>query len=373
MDHALNMGMIPVIVGGAVRDFYLGANEIADFDFELYPSVLEKSDQFYSAFLATMTQFELKELAHQVFEVTENNISWQFAPPRIEEYDFDKVSYAHRDFTSHISWDIEFQEAIKRRDFTINAIGLSYNGSELFLIDSTGISDLLKKILVPCFKERFALDPVRFLRACRFKTKLNFSYTEDLHKTLKAMNLTELTDFYFFEEAKKSSRPFHFFEEVKMNTTLSEKFHFNFSKPLRLDELFNRKIIASFEERLLFSCFLGGVSDLQELEKVPRFSLKKVKQYIGLRVCLEDLANLDPSEIQSRFESVCHEPSFLKLVELLSHPLRSELSKEWIEPLLREFKLTWLTQFHEVKLENMSETPPELRQSYKVWSWIKTL
>lgn len=63
---------------------------------------------------------------------------------------------------------------IKRRDFTVNALCADMDGN---ILDYTGgMNDLRKGILRPVGKASFSSDPVRILRAYRFRHELNMTF-----------------------------------------------------------------------------------------------------------------------------------------------------------------------------------------------------
>jgi tRNA nucleotidyltransferase/poly(A) polymerase len=71
-------------------------------------------------------------------------------------------------------------EDLRRRDFTVNGIALKLNrGSKGLLIDpSNGIADLQNKELRAGYSTALYDDPVRLLRAVRFKHRLQFTFEE---------------------------------------------------------------------------------------------------------------------------------------------------------------------------------------------------
>lgn len=67
-----------------------------------------------------------------------------------------------------------------RRDYTINAIALRLNDNAVEILDpSQGIKDLEKKSIKKISLENLVNDPLRLLRAFRFKAELNFSIDSD--------------------------------------------------------------------------------------------------------------------------------------------------------------------------------------------------
>ena len=89
-----------------------------------------------------------------------------------------------------------FEEDIRRRDFTINAMAFSLNRGEFGrLIDLTGgLEDLDAGIIRVLHADSFRDDPTRIFRAVRFQQRLGFSIesrTEELMRTAVDLKLFE--------------------------------------------------------------------------------------------------------------------------------------------------------------------------------------
>ncbi len=153
------------LVGGAVRDFLNGRN-YKDFDFvsDLEPSEIEK--------IFPGNKSSYKSLGSITFIYKNERID--ITTLRTEE---NYLDYRHPREVTFVK-DLELDS--KRRDFTINAI---YMDSEMNVYDyHNGIADLKKGIL-RCIGDpyiRFEEDPLRILRAIRFKTTLYLEYDASL-------------------------------------------------------------------------------------------------------------------------------------------------------------------------------------------------
>ncbi len=89
---------------------------------------------------------------------------------------------------SSVAWGKSLDEDLKRRDFTINAMALKFDKSNLTLVDPFGGQADLKLKLVKAVgnpDERFKEDALRLLRAVRIATQLGFEIEK---KTLEAIS-----------------------------------------------------------------------------------------------------------------------------------------------------------------------------------------
>lgn len=160
--HAL--GYEAYIVGGAVRDFVMH-EPVRDID------------------IAANTPLEvLKENFHFIQDISKN---MDIGVYLIEKNGF-KFEIAH--FRSHglsknrqtapINAVRTFKEDTAQRDFTINAMGIDYQGN---IIDFFGgRNDIQNKIIrtVGCAFDRFGEDFIRILRAVRFAARYEFSFDD---------------------------------------------------------------------------------------------------------------------------------------------------------------------------------------------------
>ncbi|MFQ5926222.1 MAG: hypothetical protein ACE5MH_02180 [Terriglobia bacterium] len=179
---------IPVnlyLVGGAVRDLMTGA-PIRDLDF----AVEGRAQKLVRALNAKeFRQFHWDESRRAAEMVFQNGIASSIELARTEIYseaaDTPEVKPA------------PILEDLRRRDFSINAIGISLNpGSRGLLLDPTnGLADLEGRTLRVLHNYSFLHDPVRILRLVRFSTRLSFgidSHTEGLFEMALEKRYLEL-------------------------------------------------------------------------------------------------------------------------------------------------------------------------------------
>lgn len=199
-SKGINVGFI----GGVVRDFILHDTISNDIDIEI-----RSKDPIDMNKLA----LELDAKLNKEFEILTLDFeghSLEIGQPRIENFNDGEMS--HKNFT--FSYSQDYLETFRRRDFTINAIMIEFNLNGISLIDPLlGLSDIENKILKPCSLS-FKFDPVRKLRAYRFRINTSFDFDESLHSVLKEMNTSDCSNFYIQKEASKSKKPLSFLKAV---------------------------------------------------------------------------------------------------------------------------------------------------------------
>jgi len=162
-------GFEAYIIGGAVRDLWLG-HIPKDFDLttNATPQQIMHIPEFEHA--------HYKDTA-QAYGVTRVHFTHQNNPNHLEIATFRKDIGAHRGRRATTVIFASLEDDVHRRDFTINA--LAYDTGTSFIIDYTdGIDDLTHKLIrfIGDPLARIHEDPLRLLRAIRFKNQLGFSY-----------------------------------------------------------------------------------------------------------------------------------------------------------------------------------------------------
>lgn len=162
---AQNVGVETYIIGGFVRDLLL-KRPSKDIDIVCVGKGIALAEAVAAALgvhVNVFKNFGTAQLVAGEWEI-------EFVGARRESY--------QRDSRKPIVEDGTLQDDQNRRDFTINALGISLNVPNFGdLIDPfNGMSDLRKKLIrTPLDPEiTFSDDPLRMMRAARFASQLNF-------------------------------------------------------------------------------------------------------------------------------------------------------------------------------------------------------
>ena len=157
------------LTGGAVRDMF-GGFPIRDLDFTVEGNALKLAktvaDQLDARIVHTDSNRKSVEL------ISPEGVTFEISLARTERYPKTGAKPQVAPATIH--------EDLKRRDFTINALGLSLNrASRGLLIDPTnGMGDLHAKELRSVGNYGFYDSPVRLMRLTRLRVRTGFAVTE---------------------------------------------------------------------------------------------------------------------------------------------------------------------------------------------------
>ncbi|MBD3792093.1 MAG: HD domain-containing protein [Campylobacterales bacterium] len=158
-----------IIVGGSVRDHFLGL-PIKDYDIEVYGlSSMESLEEILSGFGAVNQvgkSFGVLKFSHAGEE-------YDFSLPRRDQ----KVGEGHRGFDVTVDGSMRFEEASRRRDFTINAIGYDIE-ADRFLDPFGGREDMRKGLIRHIDEKTFSEDPLRVYRAVQFGGRFGYRLDE---------------------------------------------------------------------------------------------------------------------------------------------------------------------------------------------------
>jgi tRNA nucleotidyltransferase (CCA-adding enzyme) len=168
-----------MLVGGCVRDSLMKI-EPKDWDVEVYgiePVKLREIVETFGKVDAVGEAFTVYKVGHDL----------DVALPRRER----KVSRGHKGFIVEGDPSMSFEEAAKRRDFTVNAIMRDALTGEIVDIYG-GREDIEKKRLRIVSKETFPEDSLRVLRGAQFAARFNFDIEAETVELCKEIDLTDL-------------------------------------------------------------------------------------------------------------------------------------------------------------------------------------
>jgi tRNA nucleotidyltransferase (CCA-adding enzyme) len=188
-------GGTTVLVGGAVRDLFLG-QETKDFDIEVYglePQALEK-------ILSSFGQVQQIGKSFGVYLLPGISVDWSL--PRTDS--------SGRKPLVEINPNLDFKTAFRRRDLTMNALGINLKTGEL-LDYFNGLYDLQNKILRYVDRDLFSQDPLRFYRVMQFVGRLQMVPDQDLNDLCSRIDLFGVSQERIEQEFNKlflkSTRP----------------------------------------------------------------------------------------------------------------------------------------------------------------------
>ena len=190
IDAISNAGGVPILVGGAVRDFVMygvpkGATHpdifaAKDVDIEVFGLTLPRLQDALSS-----KSFSWDEVGEQ-FSVLKVNVLGLDGPvdlsiPRYET----STGNGHREFEVMVNPELTFKEAARRRDFTMNSLGFEVLTGEL-LDPYNGKQDIEHGFVVRV-SNAFSEDPLRPLRAARFAARFGYTIERDTLHLCKSM------------------------------------------------------------------------------------------------------------------------------------------------------------------------------------------
>jgi tRNA nucleotidyltransferase (CCA-adding enzyme) len=182
------------LVGGFVRDSLLGVNsEARDFDIEVYSINQEK----LLAILSRHGKPNLIGKAFGVIHLARQGIHYDFSFPRTEN----KTGIGHRAFEVQTNPNLSFEEAARRRDFTINAMGMELPNLEL--VDPYNGSRDLKEKVLRHVSGAFAEDSLRVLRGVQFAARFELRAAKETIELCKTLSLNDLSRERIEEEFRK--------------------------------------------------------------------------------------------------------------------------------------------------------------------------
>lgn len=324
-------GFSLTLVGGAVRDWLLTGHLPKDLDFELrHTFEYDEKDWSFRVNrlgerLREVYNYQVEFLSFSILRVSwpGSEIDVELGPARLEEYS-DQGSYGHSDFQEVLVSNRPYEETFKRRDFTLNAMGIEFNSPQtadefIFRDPFSGKEDLENGLLRPC-GSHFSKDPVRFCRAIRFSLKYQLEFSSELKEMLGEFHLEKLSLFYLFREAFKVD----FFKFIKTFYGLCDQYQIPLGEDhnqLRFLSKLKGENLQLRDERdiLLFLTYHEDFSDRQQ--EVERFcelaktKLSVFKAHIQFKETLINLEGFNAGEFKAKAQNLSWQ-EFIKLEEV---------------------------------------------------------
>ena len=183
-----------LVVGGFVRDGMLG-RPTGEPDLEVFGLPLRKVE----GALRALGKVRRIGRAFPVLRV--GSLPVEVALPRRES----KTGPGHLGFDVVVDPDMRFEEAARRRDLTLNAMGLDPLTGELF-DPYGGARDLEAGVMRATDSGKFPEDPLRGLRVAAFASRFGFTADRELHRLCSELDLSELSPERILDELGKLLR-----------------------------------------------------------------------------------------------------------------------------------------------------------------------
>ncbi len=181
-----------LVVGGYVRDRMLGLQETGEPDLEVFGLGVRQLERA----LRPLGKPRRVGRAFPVLRV--GALEVEIALPRRES----KTGPGHLGFEAVADPNLSFPEAARRRDLTLNAMGLDPLSGEL-LDPFSGASDLEAGVMRATDSSRFPEDPLRGLRVAAFAARYGFTADDELTRLSAGLDLSELSQERVHDELLK--------------------------------------------------------------------------------------------------------------------------------------------------------------------------
>ncbi|REK02512.1 MAG: HD domain-containing protein [Acidobacteria bacterium] len=181
-----------MLVGGCVRDRLMGREAVEkDWDVEVYGVEPEKLEKI-------LKEFGPVNSVGAIFTVFKIGQDLDVSIPRRER----KTSRGHKGFAVEGDPAMSFEEACRRRDFTVNAILEDPLTGEI--VDPfEGRKDIENEVLRAVDPNTFVEDSLRVLRAVQFAARFGFEIEPEAKELCRSIDLTDLPEERVWGEIEK--------------------------------------------------------------------------------------------------------------------------------------------------------------------------
>ena len=171
------LGYEAYVVGGTVRDIIMGKTEVNDLDISTNMPISEIKEKYRTIEYGGGEK-------HGTVIVHHGGFDYELTQFRSDG------TYSDNRRPDSVTFVSSFEEDTKRRDFTINAMGIDFAGK---VIDyHGGIDDIKSGVIrtVGNAEDRFKEDCLRILRAIRFAARFDFTLTKDTIAAIRSCGST---------------------------------------------------------------------------------------------------------------------------------------------------------------------------------------
>lgn len=378
LEEIEQCGFSLCLVGGAPRDFFYSSVLVHDLDFEIRPSpsiVVLKED--WKNYLKKIHHFfderkiNYTELPYCINRVLYRDFVFEFSSPRLENNI--PTNLTHHHFEAQMDPHLSYELSFKRRDLTLNAIGIELNlalKTEKIIDPFKGLNDLKNKILTN-INDDFFSDSVRFLRLIRFKIKFEqFQINPIVLENLNKFNLSSLSLHHFKEELFKSKPGLflNIFNELVLLHKLKTPETLHFLSHIR----FNENL--STEDEILAFVFLQNKNEAQFVVTLFSMTQKKLKSLESFYHSLQNICSLLESDYTHLLSC--------SPAEALDHPILQDLKnleekKLWrfilkAKPTQYKMLIDW-DDWEKIKVDpdELNQIKKQQRSFYKFYKSIK--
>ena len=161
-----------LLVGGFVRDHLMGIDS-KDIDIEVY-------GLSYEQIIDILKPHCRIDVVGRSFGVVKVDNEIDISLPRRES----KIGVGHKGFSVTADSTMTPREAAARRDFTINAIGMTFDGT---ILDPFGGQRDIKRGVLRATSSAFGEDPLRVLRGMQFAARFGFEMETETIRLCRCM------------------------------------------------------------------------------------------------------------------------------------------------------------------------------------------
>ena len=327
-DEIYQQGGRVLLVGGTVRDCLLGCLS-CDLDFEVYHLSFE----------------HLQDILQKFGKVS--FVGKSFGVLRLHGFDADwsipRTDSFGRKPTVQLDPDMSLSQAFRRRDVTINSMGIDV--ASLELVDPyDGYADLQKKILRATDVTFFVQDPLRLFRVMQLCARFDMKVDETLSQVCKTMDIADISVerieqefFKLFTKSMQPSKGFVWLAYINRLTDIFPTVSFDKNFYLRLDAIAqHHKFTPEQKNMACWALIAQGLPD--DLFKTVAIDQKiNHEQLVALNLFLKKYVG--STDLIAQASKLSWYVRYVPLMAKLENPVAYKWLAYWTEP---QFNLQFL-------------------------------